>query len=172
MYTLVRPFVDLCLLRARPQDLPASRLLLVLTLIAHTLTGILASLQVLPASTALLAGITGTLMLAGMATLLLNIQGKRERITQTLSALAGSMAMLDLIALPLSAWWDRSHSGDSIDNPLPAFLLLALLGWNLAVMGHVLRHALGVAWFLGIAIAVAFYLVFMDIMKNLFPYPV
>lgn len=171
MYLLVRPFVEMCLLRAGPQDLPASRLLLVLTLIAHTLTGMLASLQVLPAGTAILAGITGTLMLSGMVVLLLNIQRQSARISQTLSALAGSMALLDLIALPLSAWWGNSHTDDSISNPLPAFLLLALLGWNLGVIGHILRHALGVAWFLGVAIAVAFYLVFMDVMKNLFPFP-
>ena len=171
MYRLVRPFEDLCLLRLAPQDLPASRLLLVLTLVAHTLTGILASLQVLPAGTAMLAGITGTLMLAGMVVLLLNIQRQTARITQTLTALAGAMALLDLVALPLSAWWDNSHTDESISNPLPAFLLLALLGWNLGVIGHVLRHALGVAWFMGIAIAVAFYLVFMDVMKNLFPFP-
>ena len=170
MYALVRPFLQICLLRLGPQDLPYSRLLLGMVLLAHTLTGVLASWQLLAAPSAVLAGLTGTLMLAGMVALVLALQRRAARITQTLTALAGSLALLDLVAIPLNAWWESSHDGGSVSNPLPAFLLLALLGWNLGVIGHVLRHALGVAWFIGVGIAVAFYLVFMDVMKTLFPF--
>ncbi len=170
MYALVRPFVDICLLRLRPQDLPASRVLLVLTLAMHTLTGIVASAQVLPVASAVLAGITGTLLLSTMVVLLLALQRRQARIMQTLSALAGSLALLDIVSLPLNSWWDHVHDGGSVSNPLPALLLLALLGWNLGVIGHVLRHALGVAWFIGVGIGFAFYVIFMDVMKSLFPF--
>ena len=117
----------------------------------------------------LLAGITGTLLLCAMAAMLLALQRHLERLTQTLTALAGSLALLDLIALPITSWWQQVHDS-GVANPLPALLLLAVLGWNLGVVGHVLRHALGIAWFMGIAIALAFYLLFMDVMNTLFPF--
>ena len=169
MYAFVRPFIDLCLMRRRPQDLPPSSLLLTLTLVAHTMTGVFASLQLLSPGSALLAGITGTLLLCAMAAMLLALQRHLERLTQTLTALAGSLALLDLIALPITSWWQQVHDS-GVANPLPALLLLAVLGWNLGVVGHVLRHALGIAWFMGIAIALAFYLLFMDVMNTLFPF--
>ena len=170
MYALVRPFIEICLLRLRPQDLPASPVLLWLTLALHTVTGVLASTQFFSLGKALLAGVTGTALLSLLPVTALWLRGHGERIPQTLSALAGSLALLDLVALPLTAWAQAAQGADG-PNPLAGIALLALLAWNLGVVGHVMRHALDVAYFLGVVIALAFYLVFIDLMDALFQFP-
>jgi len=59
------------------------------------------------------------------------------------------------------------------DNGGPsAFLMLFLmltLVWSLAVMGHVLRHALEVSRGLGVTFAVAYFLLSQLLMEVLFP---
>ena len=169
MFALVRPFIDICLLRLRPQDLPASPVLLWLTLAAHTVTGVLASTQFFVFGKALLAGIAGTALLSLLPVTALWLKGRAERIPQTLAALAGSLALLDLVALPLTAWSQTAQAGGGV-NPLAGIALLALLAWNLGVVGHVMRHALDIAYFLGVVIALAFYLVFIDLMDAMFQF--
>lgn len=167
MYTLVRPFIEICLLRLNPQDLPYSWLLLGLALLAHTCTGALASAMLLPPGQAVLAGITGSLLLVLLTAGLLYTQQCQARLVQTLTALAGSMSLLDLAALPITNWWDSLHAA-GLDTSLPTLLLLVLTVWNLVVAAHVLRHALQVTFLLAAAASLAFYWAFFTVMNALF----
>ena len=62
------------------------------------------------------------------------------RFEQTLSALTGTGTLMGLLALPLMVWIvQQSPDGDIA---LPSLLLLGLMAWNIAIMAHILRHAL------------------------------
>ena len=168
MYALVKPFLDLCLLRRAPQDLPSSDLLLWLVLVTHTVSGILLSVVTLSFGQALLAGIMDTLLLAGLTVSVLYIHRLYDRFKQTLTALAGAGTVLGLLALPITGWFHAARSADG-DTSGPILVLLVLIGWSITVAGHILRHALSTVFILGIVVALIFYWISINIMNRLFP---
>ena len=168
LHALLKPFLDICLLRLAPQELPASGLLLAVALLAHTITGILISIVQLNAANAVAAGITDTLLLCALTFVLLSAHRLGARLTQTLTALAGSGAIIGLIALPVTGWFYQAHAGTG-SGGLPALILLVLIAWSITVVGHVLRHALSAPFFLGMIAATAFYGISIWVLNTLFP---
>jgi len=165
---LLRAFLDVCLLRRRPQDLPASLFLVYLTLAGHALTGLLLSLASHPLGPALVLGLTDTVLLAGLTASLLYVHKLQARLPQTLAALAGTGTLLSLIAFPLTYWWFALHAGAQ-DPTVPTVLLLAVVVWSLVVMGHILRHALSAPLLIGLVVAVIFYWIAVSVQNALFP---
>lgn len=154
---LVKLFFDLCLLRAKPQDIPASRGLLGVTLAVYTTVSlILASVQ-LPAQRALLYALADVVILAVLTHLVLLVRRFPERFTQTLTALAGSGAVLGVITWPLA------HIQQ------PSLLVLILVIWSISVTAHILRHALSLSLTLGIVISLGYLIVTLTIVGALFP---
>ena len=168
MYALVNPFVQIALLRGKPQDLPASLFLLKLTLGAHALLGVLMFANRLSLPQAVLAGIASTLIMCVLTAALLFANRRAGRIVQTLTAMAGSDVVVGLAALPVTAWLHGAVN-DAAPSGLPGLLFLLLLIWNLVVAGHVLRHALSSALPLGIVLALVLYMLSVNVMRVLFP---
>ena len=168
MGTLIHPFVRICLLRMKPQDLPTSGTLLALVLVAHTIMGVAIAAVDLRFAQALAAGVIDTALMCGLTTGLLMLRTLRERTVQTLTALAGAGAVIGFVAYPVSLWL---HGAYEANEPAPALgvLLLAVLGWSLAVSAHVLRHALSAPFYVGLLISVAFYWISVRILSSLFP---
>lgn len=164
MKQLLRFWLGLCLLRAAPQDLPASRPVLVVSLCCYVLVSVL------------LAGLTSgmpdgagmTLLELGLLVLfnsgLLYLIGYPQRISQTLAALAGSGSLLGLpaLVLVLSAGPDPAVS-------LSSSGWLLLLFWNLLVNAHIMRHALSVSLALGAGVSVMYMLVSTQVLLAVFP---
>lgn len=165
---LFRPFIDLCLLRVKPQDLPVSGLLLGLALLAYTLSSALVSTVSLPAGSALLAGTADTALLSGLTFSVLRFQHLHARAPQTLTALAGTGALLGVLSLPVTSWLHGvQRSGGDIE--LPVLLLLVILVWSVVVVGHILRHALSTPYIFGLVLAVVFYWVSFVVLNAIFP---
>lgn len=168
--TLVHAFWSMCLLRLGPEDLPPSSFLLYLTLGLHALAVMLISVAVYPLGTALLAGITGTVVLAGLTLGALQIHQLAGRFHQTLTALAGSGALLTFIAL-VPNWWFYAAREAGADWGTPTLLLFLILVWSVVVTAHILRRALSTHFFLGLVIAAVFYWLSAQIHASLFPVP-
>ena len=172
MFALVNPFLQICILRMRPQDLPQSPFLLWLTMGAYTLTSIVAlSVLRLPLRDALLAGLLATALLAGLTLSLLYAMRLSERIYQTLSALAGSSALLNFIAT-LFAIAVRPPGEDFSLSGAAAFAFSVLMLWSFVITAHVLRHALSASFFLGLALAIVFNLVSDQVLAWVFDFEV
>jgi len=150
---LLTLFFKLCLLRAKPQDLPASGLLTGAALAAYFLAGLMIALTQQSAGPAVLAALADSAVLALLTHTVLLLRKRPERLAQTLSALAGTGAVIQLIAWPLLA--------------TPA--LLGLLIWNLAINAHILRHALELRLGPAIFASVGFLLVSITVALALSP---
>lgn len=170
MFALLRPFLELCLFRCGPQDLPVSGLLLAITLATHVFTGLLLSTPSLAVPQALLAGVLDTGLLGCLTLSVLYLQRHSARLTQTLTALAGAGTLLGLLALPFTAWLHMAH-GAGDDTSMPALTLLLLLGWSVAVAGHILRSALSTGFMFGLVVAIVFYWVSINVLNTVFPPP-
>ena len=165
---IINPFLQICLLRRGPQDLPTSGILLAIALTAHTVMSILLSKVSLSALSALLSGVLDTVLLVALTVVLLYVQRRNSRVVQTVTALAGTGAIITFIALPISGWL---HGADRAagEGGFALLLLLILTGWSLAVVGHIFRHALSIPYFLGLVLAIVFYWISISVFRALFP---
>ena len=173
MLAIARPFVEMCLLRLAPQDLPASPLLLGIAVAAHAGVGTLITALYYPALTAVAVSLTGTLLLGLLAFVLLSARGLVERFSQTYAAFAGTGAVLEAVALPLVAMMESNEPGGA---PSPGGMILTipwlvLLVWSWVVSGHILRHALSVHLTAGIGISMAFFWLSALVIHQLFGNP-
>lgn len=145
-------------------------MLLGIALVAHTLTGILVSLMILPTALAFASGLAGTALVCILTVTVLYIQRLPARACQTLTAMAGAIALIDIAGLPILAWLQSVQRSGG--NPsTPTLLLLLLTGWSLAVQGHILRSALSTRFIFGLILAIFFFLISYNVMRTLFPLP-
>jgi hypothetical protein len=165
---LLQLFVDICLLRAKPQDLPVSSFLFGLTIVvalAAAMPGLLFTMEGIPTALAAAA--------MNMALVLIFLRGglyflhKDPRFLQTATALFGSGAVLDLLAIPVY-FIMAPEPGTDIVSPLGSLLFLLFLVWNLIVVGHILRHSLDIKLGAGIAVAII-YLVLIGLLVQQLP---
>jgi hypothetical protein len=168
MLLLVKTWLDLCLLRKGPQDLPASGYFLGLSLCCYALVSFLVASPSSGMAEAFRLALVDIGMLAVFVAALLYLQSKTGRINQTLSALAGSGSLLGLFALPLVLLVNQGQPADQVPALL-AGLWLSLLIWNLFVMAHIMRHALSSSFPIGLGAAVLYALVSMQVVATLFP---
>jgi len=168
MSRLILIWFDICLLRAGPQDLPASRELLGLSMASYMLASFLLSLPGYPLVPAGQLALVDAGLVVVFAATVLYLTGKMARLTQTLTALSGTGALLGLIALPVI---QLLASGKESGQPalLAGMLWLVLFGWNLTVVAHIMRHALSVSFPVATGIAILYTLVALQIINVLVP---
>jgi hypothetical protein len=159
-------WLDLCLLRVPPQDLPASRWLLGYSLSCYLLPSALASSLSHGFIDGIQIALLDAVLLCGFFMLLLYLLSKPQRVVQTLSALTGAGAVLGMPALLFTA---VSESGSGPDNESLSLLWLLLLFWNLLVTAHIMRYALSSSLAIGFGVALLYILVSTQFMVISFP---
>ena len=165
---LLNFFIDLCMLRRAPQDLPASQSLLMIILVLNALAGILLGVQTWAgAGVALAATVVDIGVLLGLLWLALRVRGLVPRFTQSATALLGAGTLFTLLAMPLQPLLDAPD-----DVRVGALLYLLLLAWVQLVYGHVLRHALNLNLISGIGLSLIYTFTSAVVIELLFPLPV
>jgi len=153
MKTLIILIINIMRLRAAPQDLPHSRFLMLLCVGAYLLMGLVISLMNQSFGLALLSASIDTALLIGLAYLALWIRNYQGRTMQTVTAFAATGTLFEFIGWPLVAYLQQT----SADNPSNlSVLLLVLIVWNIAVIGHILRHAVDVPMWVGTGVALLY----------------
>jgi len=164
---IYQAFFDIIMQRRGPQDLPASWLLLAISVVLYALVGsVLLSFYVSAPSQLVAELALNVAVVAGFYTLVLNIRGFSARLVQTLTALFGCDAVLSAFMLPFHGW----HAMLEPDSPvgvLPLVGISVLLFWTFAVAGHILRHALEIPLLGGVLVAMAQFAVGVAVTANL-----
>lgn len=159
-------FIDVCLFKRGPQHVPASRFLLVLSLIAYALVGeVLLSVEADWWVAALQVAVEAVLLLAFTGVVLF-LAGRSARYLQTATALLATDAVISTPGALILYWW--------LANPaVRAFqmALFALMIWHIAVVGHILRHALSRPLLHGVLLAVLYVVISYQIMNAIFTTP-
>lgn len=168
MTLLFRYWLDLCLLRAAPQDGPASTFNLGFALTCYVMVSVLVMTGGYGMLTGTRLALLELVLLAVFVVLLLYLLDKPARIKQTLAAMAGAGSLLGLLAFPLVLLQGPVSASDS----MPVFLSvvwMALLLWNLVVSAHIMRHALSTSFAIGLAVSVLYVLVSTQFVATMFP---
>jgi hypothetical protein len=182
MKELVKLFTQIALLRRGPQDLPASMLLLTLTIVAYLLVnlllnGLLPSPVVADAATRVAEAEqpnwSAQLLLDTVFTLvwyvaLLRIAGRPERTLQTITAVFGFQIVLAPL-LFLSSWlWPRFPHDSTGFVPVALFSIV-LLAWLVAANSHIVKAALEWSGGASVALVILQILASELLRRGLFP---
>jgi len=170
MTKLLLCFLEICLLRRAPQDLPVSGFLLGLSLLLFCAVELLLALQSLAPAAAATLVIVDAGLLAGLLWALLWIQDRLNRMPQTLTALYGAGAVMQVVALPLVLWQPGEVGADPMTPGmmLASLLLWLWLLWNLVVIGHVIRHAISTILPVGIMLGLLYVFVSFSVTRSIF----
>lgn len=163
---LIQLFIEICLFRKGPQDTPASPLLLWLSLAAYLLVGIVLLGLEAEWPLAVVESAVELLILLGFLWLVLMLNGKPQRWQKAATAMLGSDVVISALAIPLVAWMIFVP-----DAPGIHLILFAMMLWHVAVVAHILRHALSKPWPQGLLLAVTYVAGSYSLMMWLFPVP-
>jgi hypothetical protein len=161
---LLTSAIELCLLRIGPQDLPASQILLLLSLLLNFAVGVVlvTGLQ-LGLSRAFMETLFQMVLMLGALYLALKYTNRLSRFNQSATAFMLSGLLLGLLALPMVFWNQRTQSAES------GLLVLILLFWDIVVMGHILKHTFEMPFNVGIAAAMIYTILSWNLTALFFP---
>lgn len=157
MQHFLRTFLDIVLWRRGPQDLPASALLVWLTLAAYVLVSVV-QLALLnePGVIWFVFVIVDPLMLMAWVWLVLRVYGRSERYVQTVAAVLGTGALLGLVLyLPLQLLVTSAGSGAA--SSMVQFVGLLLVAVFALVTGRILKLATDSSLFTGVAVSLTYF---------------
>ena len=158
MLALLDVFFQIVMRRRGPEDLPDSSFLLWLAMGAYALAQLPTAALIFGwTSTALAAVALDCALLAGAFRVLLQLTGHAPRFHQTLTALAGTGALLALAQAPLVYFAKLAGAGGS-PAAGPTLGLLALLLWSIVVQAHIASRALSAGYGTGLAVAIGYFL--------------
>jgi hypothetical protein len=147
-----------------PQDMPASAFFLGIVLLANAAVG----LTILSMDASLLVAVPQFLvsiaLLAGFSAVVLRLSGKAIRFRQTLIALFGADTVISLAASPFLIWISLNQG-----SGLAYYVLLGSMLWSVAVVGHIIRHALSCSYLYGLGLSILYSLGSFQAMAYLFP---
>jgi len=163
--SLLTFFIDLAFLKRKPQDLPSSVVLLVLTVLASFVLGVIGSAEYYDGLLrAAMANALDAIVVLVLIKLSLSSSQFSERFLQTATAMFGASALfgglliiVDLVITPLNL------------GAIVAFASIGLLIWVHMVMGFILQNALEKERWAGVIIAVGFTIIALVIVNNLVP---
>ncbi len=167
MKQFLRIFVDIVLWRRGPQDLPASWLLLALTMAAYVAVSVV-QLALFDESLAnwFFYVVLDPLLLLGWAWLILRILGRGARLPQTASALFGANAVIGFfVYLPLQVLGNVIGVGQA-SGLAQAVAWLQVIIFAL-VTGRILKLATDTNLFTGIMLAITYVVIVISLLSRL-----
>lgn len=165
MSSLFTFFLQLCLLKRRPQDLPTSYYLLGLLAAVSMIIGALGTVTYFGgAFRALAASLLDTVLIGALVYATLAFAGQKPRFVQTATAIYGVSVVFGLVMLVVHLLSDGLELA-----PLAAMVNLIALGWIHVVLGHVLRHTLEMDLWAGIVIAVGYTIIGLTLVNTYIP---
>lgn len=164
----MRSWFSICLLRRKPQQDPLSCAGLSLALLLYIATDVL----VAGANSGWLVawGMTGldVLVLVLVPVILLQLTGRRGRLLQTLTAMAGTGGLLGLLVLPVVQQGGIDNESQQTSGLLVIFWLVMMI-WSVVVRAHIYRHALSVNYAAATAVAIVQSFMVFKLVDHLFP---
>jgi len=138
---LLQRFIQICLFRAGPADVPSSLGFLKIVCLIYFSVGVLVSRVDHNWPLSLAGSIADMLLLLLVCWALLAFRGFTSRFIQTATAMAGTGSIMGVIGLPIF-WLFRQVDTQGQITSLVLLLVLLLIIWSLFVTAHIFRNAL------------------------------
>lgn len=164
MYGTIKLLFDICLFKKGPADIPYSRWLQKILLLAYSSVRLLMLSFDIGWRDRLLQIAVEAVFIWSFSWIMLYYYGKLPRLCQVTSAFYGAFALLGFFTLPAAASIVIGHGGW-----LVFMVMLAVTGWFCAVTAHIIYHALDQRLSLSIGVAFLFLMGSYLMLDFLFP---
>jgi hypothetical protein len=154
---LIQRYIDLCLFKASPADMPSSAFFMRLTLCLYFVVGVLISLIDMEWMNSVLTSVADTIFMIVAVALLVKVRGLEVRFQQTLTALAGAGIFIGLLSIPILIWFYQVPEPQQAEHYSMIFLV-AIMMWSLMVTSHIFRYALDVG--IGMSMFITIFILF------------
>lgn len=138
---LILRFIDICLFKSGPADIPASHWLFKLSLIIYFIIGVIVSRVDSNWEISLFTSLIDLVVMIAFTAILLKSRGMLNRYQQTVTAMAGAGSCLGIVAIPVLVLFN-SVSEQVQTSSLVMLLVIALMLWSLMITAHIFRQAL------------------------------
>jgi len=164
MFEIIKLLFDICLFKKGPQNLPNSVWLLrILVVVDVGISFLMMNIRT-DWLNSLLQAVVGVLLVVGFSWIMLYVARRLERFELTACALLGTDALISFFALPGMASMMLGRGA-----LLAFFVMIALMIWHWAVIGHIIRNALGQTLVFSLGLAFLYILGSYQVMALLFP---
>jgi hypothetical protein len=134
-------FIDICLFKAGPADVPSSHWLLKLTLLVYFILGVIVSRLDSAWDVSLFTSLADVLVMMVFIWLILSFRGLQKRYKQTLTAMAGVGSCIGIVGIPIVMLFNQVSEQERLSN-YTMLLMIAVMFWSLMVTAHIFRFAL------------------------------
>jgi hypothetical protein len=166
---LLKLFIDICRLQAKPQDVPASNALLLLTIALALVSGMASISSSVHGVIEIVAiSLMDVALTLTLLYLFLNLTNLSSRLMQAATAMFGTGTVINLVSLPVM-WMMNSSPENPGFQLLGALFYFGLLIWSLVIMGHILRHSFNLPLTGGILIAIGYFLLINTLIQTFLP---
>lgn len=160
MLLILKLFIDICLFRANAEDVPASRALLIFSVLAYFILSL--GITFIQGNLSKIVAIimVGFILVIALAQAGLWIRSFMNRSVQTITALAGTGTIFCILSWPLVLIGEQWI--------FARYLLLLIFIWDLVVVGHIFRNALSLPFWAGIGISIFYIFTYFRIIRVFF----
>jgi len=168
MASVLQTYVNMLQLRAGPQDLPASDRVFLGSVLALVGVSLMVATTLYPVRLALVRIGLDLLLQVVVVASLLHWAGHPRRFRQTFAAMCGTGVLLILLMWPLiDILQDRSP--EETLTGAATIGLFGLYGWSVAVIAHILRHALELRMGQAVLLALGYFIGSVIVVETLAP---
>ena len=139
--TLLRIFVDLCLIKRGPKDVPDSTVLLKIVFFIYFLSGTMLLSSSIELSEAIIQSFIETVLVGLFIYLLVSFFQVKNRFNQAITAVYGSGALMTLLSVPYVFWMDglvKNQGSIGVVGLIVFFIVV----WGFIVMANIIRETI------------------------------
>jgi hypothetical protein len=162
MEALIRLFGNICIFKQGPQDIPASLSFFIVILLTNFIVEVLLGIAFDSLAIAALLSLSSVFALFIYTWIWLSLFKLSNRFLQTASAFVGVSVFTNTVCfIPLIIIWKIGL----IPSDSFALIYNLLLIWILSIYAHIYKNALNISFFLGLALAITFFITYYSIIS-------
>ncbi len=148
MFEIIKLFLNICLFKKGPQDIPFSLWFLQMLVVVNVCVSFLMVSIHTNWFPSLLQAIVSAVLIFSFSWFMLYLARKRARFNQVTSAFLGTDALISFFALPGMASMVFGNAA-----VLAFIVTIVLMIWHWTVIGYIIRNALGQTWTFSLGLA-------------------
>ncbi|MDH5612667.1 MAG: hypothetical protein OEY66_09465 [Gammaproteobacteria bacterium] len=166
--SVAQKIIIMLLLKAAPQDLPYSAVLLMRIIFLYVFSGIVVVSGVVEPPLAVGRMLLNLVIILFFSYVLLSALNLQARYMQTVTALIGTGIMFNLLAWPVLSYGNMEQvSGLSMQ--VLSLIVLLLISWEILVTAHIFRHALNTKMTQAVLLSMSLFFVTLTLSQLVFP---
>ncbi|MBL4744373.1 MAG: hypothetical protein JKX87_07070 [Cycloclasticus sp.] len=139
--TMLRLFIDICLMKRSASDVPDSKFLLRGAFLTYALSGTILLLNNAVFLDAVIQALAETVLLAVFVYGLTLFFSVPNRFSQSITAIYGSGALITVLSTPFAYWIELLAENDE-STGLVGLVLFLIVCWSFIVMGNIIRETI------------------------------